>query len=110
MKEEVNEHGTMTITGFIEDEMEENYLHLLTGNVWERVEKVGKDGERQTLFWGIVTDFSINSEYHQKQMTLKISSGSWLLDQEKHFRTYQDNTVTYEDIFRKISGDTRTQM
>ena len=104
MKEEVNEHGTMTITGFIEDEMEENYLHLLTGDVWERVEKVGKDGERQTLFWGIVTDFSINSEYHQKQMTLKISSGSWLLDQEKHFRTYQDSTVTYEDIFRKISG------
>ena len=104
MKEEVNEHGTLTITGFIEDEMEENYLHLLTGDVWERVEKVGKDGERQTLFWGIVTDFSINSEYHQKQMTLKISSGSWLLDQEKHFRTYQDSTVTYEDIFRKISG------
>ena len=103
MKEEVGEHGVMTITGYIEDEAEEEYLWLLTGDVWEKIEKVGKDGERETLFWGIVTDFSIDAGYHQKQMTLKLATGSWLMDQEKHLRSYQDSSVTYEQIFRLIS-------
>ena len=103
MKEEIGEHGVMTITGYIEDEAEQEYLSLLTGDVWERVEKVGKDGEREILFWGIVTDFSIHSEYHQKQMTLKLATGSWLMDQEKHLRSYQDSNITYEQIFRSIS-------
>lgn len=105
MKEEINEHGVMTITGFIADEEEKNYMQrLLAGDVWEMVEKVGMDGEREVLFWGIITDFAIDSEYHQKQMTLTIASGSWLLDQEKHFRTFQDSAVTYEDIFRQITA------
>lgn len=105
IKEEAGEHGVMTITGYIEDEDEKKYLSLLTGDVWEKVEKVGKDGEREILFWGIITDFSIEAGYHQKQMTLKLSSGSWLMDQEKHLRTFQDGTITYEQIFRQISGE-----
>lgn len=102
IEEKIGEHGVMTITGYIEDEAEEKYLSLLTGDVWEKIEMVGKDGEREILFWGIVTDFSINSEYHQKQLTLKLASGSWLMDQEEHIRSYQDSAITYEQIFRSI--------
>lgn len=102
MKEEVGEHGTITVTGCIEDEKEEEYLGLLTGEVWEKVEKVGKDGERQILFCGIVTDFAIESGYHQKQMTLQITTESCLMDRMEHLRAYQDSSITYEQIFEKI--------
>ena len=102
MKEEVGEHGVLTITGYIEDAAEEEYLFRLAGDVWEKIEKVGIDGERETLFWGIVIDFSIDSGFHQKQMTLKLATGSWLMDQEKHLRSYQDGRITYEQIFRAI--------
>lgn len=105
VEEEIGEHGVLTITGYIEDEAEEKYLSLLTGDVWEKVEIVGKDGEREILFWGIVTDFSINSEYHQKQMTLKLATGSWLMDQEKHLKSYQDSSITYEQIFRSVGRE-----
>lgn len=102
MKEEAGEHGTMTVTGYIEDDKEEEYLARLTGEVWEKVEKAGKDGERQILLWGIVTGFSIESGYHQKQMTLQITTGSCLLDREEHLRAYQDSSATYEQIFTRI--------
>lgn len=102
MQEETGAHGTMTVTGYIEDEKEEEYFARLTGEVWEKVEKVGKDGDRQILFWGVVTDFSIDSGYHQKKMTLKITTGSCLLDREWHFRAYQDSSLSYEQIFNGI--------
>ena len=105
MEEEIGEHGIMEITGYIEDSKEEEYLSLLTGDVWEKVEMVGKDGGREILFWGIVTDFSIHSEYHQKQMTLRLTTGSWLMDQKKHLRSYQNSNITYEQIFRSIGRE-----
>lgn len=102
MREETGEHGRLTITGYIEDEKEEEYLARLTGEVWEKVEKAGIDGERQILFQGIVTDFSIESGYHQKQMTLQITTGSCLLDREEHLRAWQDSDSSYEQIFAQI--------
>lgn len=105
MEEEIGEHGIMEITGYIEDSKEEEYLSLLTGDVWEKVEMVGKDGEREILFWGIVTDFSIHSEYHQKQMNLRLTTGSWLMDQKKHLRSYQNSNITYEQIFRSTGRE-----
>lgn len=102
MREEIGEHGTLTVTGYIEDEKEEEYLARLTGEVWEKVEKAGMDGERQVLFQGIVTDFSIESGYHQKQMTLQITTGSCLLDREEHLRAWQDSALSYEQIFDQI--------
>lgn len=103
MEEEIGEHGRLRIEGYIEDEMEEKYLAQLTGDVWERIEKVGKDGERQILFWGIVTDFSIDSQYHQKKMILEITTGSILMDREEHLRSYQDGFKTYQQIFSEIA-------
>ena len=37
MREEIGEHGTLTVTGYIEDEKEEEYLARLIGEVWEKV-------------------------------------------------------------------------
>ncbi|MBO5055735.1 MAG: hypothetical protein J6C64_05185 [Lachnospiraceae bacterium] len=105
IKEEVGEHGTATVTGYIEDEMEEEYLAYLTGEVWEKLEKVGKDGEREILFYGMITDFSIDSGYHQKKMTLQITTGSCLLDREKHLRSWQESSVTCEQIFRMLCSE-----
>lgn len=104
MEEEIGEHGKLKMEGYIADEMEEKYLALLAGDVWERIEKIGKDGERQILFWGIVTDFSIDSEYHQKKMTLEITTGTILMDREKHLRSYQEPTKTYQQIFSGITA------
>lgn len=101
---EINEHGTAVISGYIADKDEEIYIKQLTGDVWEKIEEVGKDGETQTLIWGIVTGFSIESMKDQKKMTLEITTGTCFMDLKPHFRTFQDSTVTYEKIFEKITG------
>jgi len=70
--EEVNCHGKMIISGHIKDEQEEEYLRLLSGNVWEQIQMVGKKGEIQVLFFGIVTDFAIIHKNDQRKLTLEI--------------------------------------
>lgn len=101
-QEEINEHGKMTITGFIEDEKEEEYLRMLKGEVWEKVEAAGRDGETEILFWGIVTDFSVELINNQKKMTLEITTGSCLMDQARHLRSFQNDSITYKQIFQSI--------
>lgn len=102
MEEKIGEHGRLVIEGCIEDEKEEEFLSLLKGDIWEKVEKIGKDGEREILFWGVVTNFSISSQHHEKRMSLEVTSGSCLMDRENHIRSYQDKEQTYRQIFDSI--------
>ena len=103
-EEEINQHGRMIISGHISDDQEEEYLGLLTGKVWETVQAVGMDGEVKTLFTGIVTDFSVSVLNDQRKLTLELMTGSILMDEKKHFRSYQDPSVTYEQIFRETAA------
>ncbi len=105
MEREINRHGRATVTGYIADEDEDKYLKLLTGDVWEKVEGISECGEAETLFWGIVTDFMIATVNDQKRLTLEITTGSCLSDRKEHLRSYQDGTMTYEQIFRDRVGD-----
>lgn len=104
-EEEVNQHGRMVLSGHITDEQEEEYLGLLTGSVWETVRAVGDDGEEKTIFSGIITDFSITEINDHKKMTLEMMTGSSLMDEKKHFRSYQNPMLTYGDIFKMILAD-----
>ncbi|MDD6626872.1 MAG: contractile injection system protein, VgrG/Pvc8 family [Lachnospiraceae bacterium] len=104
LEEEINQHGKMILSGHIIDDQEEEYLGLLTGEVWEQVQMIGKDGEIKTLFTGIVTDFAITYINDQRKLTLEMMTGSCLLDRQKHLRTYQDPSIVYEKIFREITA------
>ncbi|MBO5032839.1 MAG: hypothetical protein J6D08_13310 [Lachnospiraceae bacterium] len=105
LEEEINQHGRLIISGHIADEDEEVYLGLLTGDVWEQVQLIGEDGEVKILFTGIVTDFSIALTNGQKKLTLEIKTGSCLMDAKKHLRSFQDTSVSYEQIFREITDN-----
>jgi hypothetical protein len=47
---------------------------------------------------GIVTEFSIAHGAHQKELSLTIHSGSYLMDATRHFRTFQDAGVSYDNV------------
>lgn len=104
-EEEINRHGIMTVTGYISDDSEEKYLRLLTGEVWEKIELMGETGDMDILYWGVVTDFSIERINDQKKLTLEITTGSCLLDRKKHLRSFQDKNITYKQIFRQCCQD-----
>ena len=48
-KEEINQHGYMRLGGYISDEEEEEYFNLLMGEIWEKVELIGREGEHSIL-------------------------------------------------------------
>ncbi len=102
-KEEINQHGYMRLGGYISDEEEEEYFNLLMGEIWEKVELIGREGEHSILFNGIVTDFCIDQINDQKKLTLTLRSGTWLMEEERHFRSWQDGNMTYEEIFKEVS-------
>ena len=101
-KEEINDHGYARLVGYISDEVEEEYLSLLMGELWERVELVGKEGEHSILFQGLVTDFCIDQINDQKKLTLVLRSGTWLMEEEKHFRSWQNEGMVFREIFQEI--------
>lgn len=105
LEEETGRHGWLSVSGHIRDEEEERCLGLLSGDVWEQVQLVGKEGEIRTLFVGIVTDFTIACINDQKCLTLTVMTGSCLMDRQEHLRTWQDGACTYEQIFRGITAD-----
>ena len=103
-EEEVNRHGSVVISGHITDEQEEEYTGLLTGDVWEVIRAAGPDGEEKSVFAGIVTDYSITAADGQRRLTLEVRTGSCLMDVQKHFRSFQDPSMTYAQIYQKITG------
>lgn len=104
LEEEAGRHGWLSISGHIRDEEEERCLGLLSTDVWEQVQLVGKAGESVTLFVGIVTDFTIACINDQKRLTLTVMTGSCLMDRQEHLRTWQDDACTYEQIFRGVTA------
>lgn len=104
MELEAGKHGKLKITGYIGDEEEEKYLRLLTGDVWEKVERVDESGGAETLFLGIVTDFTISLVNDQKKLTLELMTGSCLLDESRHLYSCQEPAKTYEEIFTETVG------
>lgn len=107
IEEEVNCHGKMVISGYITDEQEEAYLGMLTGEVWEQIRMIGREGEVQILFYGIVTDFSVIYCNDQKKLTLEIMSGSVLMDGKRHLRSFQNPVMTYGQILKEIAEEYR---
>lgn len=103
--EEINCHGKVMISGHITDEQEEGYLGMLSGNVWEQIRITGKEGEVRTLFSGIISDFSIIHRNDQSKLTLEIKSGSLLLDEKKHLRSFQNPHMKYMQIFQEITAE-----
>lgn len=103
VSQQINEHGTAIVCGYIEDEQEEEYVRLLAKDVWEKIEVIGADGEAETLFWGLVIGFTIEETFGHKSMTLELVTGTYLMDLKTHFRTFQDGSMTYEAIYQQLT-------
>jgi hypothetical protein len=95
---EINQHSKAVVVGCISDDCSETYVRTMINEPWVTIETVDELGKSEILFKGIVTEFSIDHEPHQKKLRLVIHSGSYLMDVEKHFRTFQNSAISYSDI------------
>ena len=95
---EINQHSCACIVGGIADDKAEEYMAMLMGELWVTIEAVGETGEREILMKGVVTEFSLDHEEHHKELSLKIHSGTYLMDVSERFRTFQNAGMSYSDV------------
>ena len=103
IKQELNQHGILHIRGLIEDKNEEEYLRLLMEEQWLKAEAEDYEGDKQTLFHGIITSYTINRINHEKILELTCMSGTYLMDLRPHLRTFQNESKQYSTILNHIS-------
>jgi hypothetical protein len=97
-----NVHAEAYFKAVIEEEREFEDLEKELKNT-----KVTIDcGEDSPLFCGIVFEVKIvnNNRYYEVEVWLK--SGSWLLDQEKKSKSFQDKSMLYVDVIDAVLEDT----
>ena len=100
---EINEHACTIITGLISDENAEGYRNKLIQDVWVRISAVDENKQRTDLMYGIVAGFTMDRFPHRTVLTLKIMSGTWLMDCETHFRSFQNPDLSYEQVMEVIN-------
>lgn len=99
----VNEHAYAVIEGYIEGDNEEDYIRLSTSNTYVSI--YAKDRyEKVTLFCGIVKDIEITVEASVHRVKISLISGTYLLDNIEHNRTYQNVNMTYNDLIKKYTS------
>ena len=93
-----NEHGTMTIRGYIDNAKENEYVRLLTKNTWTTVKVYDENGNYGVLFSGIVTSGGISVENKVKILEITLKTGSFLMDLKTHIRSFQQAGTSYSRI------------
>lgn len=107
MKQELNEHASVVFSGLIADESLEKYLELLQNNVWFKIEVEEKEKERQTLFHGIITSYTVNLTGHDTVLTVYGMSGTCLMDLKPHLRTFQNGSEKYSELFSYLCNENK---
>ena len=101
-----DEHGTLKIKGLIAEENRLAYANLATSETWVCAKAQDEDGGEITLFNGVLTDVSVESQHQFHTMTIEVKTGTYLLDQVLHTRTFHPDDFTYQSVIETcLEGD-----
>ena len=95
------DHSTLVILARVS---QEDFLFELPDcQDFEVLLRKGKD--RKILFSGILTDIQMSEKGQVKTVRIEGKSRSWLMDREKHSRSFQNSKMTFEGLVREILTD-----
>ena len=99
----VGEHATARLKGSIRDQDVEDYQKQLMEKIWVKITAEDENGEKRVQMTGIIAGFSLERLQHMYVLELVLKSGTYLMDGMKHFRSFQDNALTYRDVMQIIN-------
>lgn len=100
----VGEHASARLRGTVRDEDAEEYRYLLSAPIWVKIEAEDEDGTRQILLVGMIAGFSLEEMQHEYVLELELKSGTYLMDGREHFRSFQNQSLTYLDVMKMINA------
>jgi len=95
-----NEHGTLRVRGLISHENMQVYYQEVVKiqETWICAKALTETDEEIDLFRGVLTGLDFQTENELCTLTIEAKTGSYLLDQAHHMRSYQSDTLTYSDV------------
>ena len=92
------EHSTLVILARV---TEEEFVFEISD--CQDLEVLLREGEgRKILFSGILTDIQITESGQVKTVRIEGKSRSWLMDREKHSRSFQNAKMTFQELAQEI--------
>ena len=92
------EHSTLVILSRV---TEEEFVFEISD--CQDLEVLLREGEgRKILFSGILTDIQITESGQVKTVRIEGKSRSWLMDREKHSRSFQNAKMTFQELAQEI--------
>lgn len=101
----VNEHFTAEIVGHVSAEDGDKYVQTCTASTGIHILSTDEDGNKKTLFKGLVQDIWTDTVAGLKTLHVEAVSRSVLLDQKEHIRTFQNESQSYQSVCEVIRGD-----
>ena len=102
---EVNKHGTITFSGTIAKDNEDDYIKLGTSGTEVSIYAFDMKENEELWFKGVVTNVEIKVDIDFKTIFVTAKTGSYLMDVSWHTRTYQEPSLTYDDVLGTLSGE-----
>ncbi|GFN32143.1 phage baseplate assembly protein V [Paenibacillus xylaniclasticus] len=100
---QVNEHAVLTISGVIEEDAQDSYIEQSEGT--ETIQVWVQNGNRSVvLFQGVVASLSVQTVRDVRTMTVEAHSFTVAMDMWPHTRTFQNGSMTYSQLFKRIAG------
>lgn len=100
---QANEHSRAKVCGKVSCDYQEEYLSTLVKESWTRIYAIDSEGGEQIVFVGIVTAFAMVRKGHDTVLKLELFSGTILMDRSYHLRTFQNQNLTYQNIFEQLT-------
>ena len=101
----VNEHGKAEICGHIDKSLEGKILDLATDNSYVTLEAVDENGESTPIFSGIINNIEIEIYGDLRKLNVELVGSTYLLDLIERNRSFQDETMTYEDVLNCVNSN-----
>jgi len=102
VRKAVNEHATFLIRGHVS---EGNDIYVLRNSASQGVKFTASDpteGQKE-IFSGIISDIDIHTENDMSILTVSVVSRSALMDIDLKTRTFQDESMTYQNVTERMS-------
>ncbi|SFR92340.1 hypothetical protein [Anaeromicropila populeti] len=103
-----NRHGKMYMKGYVDDELAYDDMEKELLNSKIKVEQVDEsDSKREdTIFYGIVQNVDVEEENGFLAVKITAITASCNLDGPKKSRSFQNVSMTYADVVRKVIKET----
>lgn len=100
-----NEHGKVSLRAAIKNDKEQEYLSLAKKTSWVEISAEDGQGNETILFYGVLQRMKIEKEGNYSVMSIELASGTVLLEDQVHLRSFQKTGLTYRDLLEVCNED-----